>query len=604
MGTKTNKGFIILRHNLLSNTTELQAEVALEKDYGTDYQLKFKHIEINSAQKQLIAHSQLNQIDWNREAQHQKEIFIKTIKPAIEKYPDYNVVYFGAAPIPLAVHLGSLLGTWKSVSIYLKNHIGKKEWYQQNPSGKQTIEEHKVVTKGIPKEENNSMEDVLLTIQTSYKIDQDEIHDSIQNNIAKEIQIGLEELVLDLSDSKYAVEIADQFSYTLKQLSNHLKRVDTIHLVAGVPVGLAFLLGTHISANLHQRIQTYQYDKNNEFKYTPVLMIGQEMETPLNLSKEEHQAISQQKEEFRTKEWQQIQAFTKHIQRGSKEKDAWYKLLLDKKAKVFDYHLWNGLPQIGTTPLWESRFADLENVEGGFKYFTEDNSWGLDHDLVYYISSNLDKDNARTFRALRMLFFHEGMHYWSHHLHSYSAEGIGRFPKVLEAADYQADVWAMLHEYAYSELYCSSEIDPTNPSTFFVKMIEGAIATMWAFDDRGIELTQIQIRRMNRYLIWYWQLLQIEDKRCNSLEKVLTILAQLPIIEIKGLLPKVEGYRVFHRLDRFRESNLEFGVLWKNQIKRIGNTGYFNIPDLIQAFRNRDRKMILNLLRGAYTAVQ
>jgi hypothetical protein len=175
---------------------------------------------------------------------------------------------------------------------------------------------------------------------------------------------------------------------------------------------------------------------------------------------------------------------------------------------------------------------------------------------------------------------------------------------VLEAADYQADVWAMLHEYAYSEIYHSDEIDPANPSAFFVKMIESALATMWAFDDRGIEFTQIQIRRMNRYLIWYWQLLQIEDKRCDSLAKVLKILAQLPVIEIKGLIPKVEGYRIFHRLDRFVETNLEFGVLWQNKIKRIGNVGFFNIPDLIQAFRDRDSKIILDLLRGAYSGVQ
>lgn len=603
MATKINKGFIILRHNILSNTTELQAEVALEKDYEADYQLKFKHIEIASVENKLIEHNNLNHIDWNREVVYQKELFVKEIKPAIEKYPDYNIVYFGAAPIPLALHLGSLLGTWQAVIVYLKNHKGDKEWYQRNPSGS-TVREHKVISRGIPKEENNSMEDVLISFQTSYKIEKEEVQDSIQNNIAKKISIGLDELVLDLSDSKYAVEVADQFSYALKQLANNLKQIDTIHLVAGVPVGLAFLLGTQISSNLHQRIQTYQYNANNDFKYTPVLVIGQTTETPLNLSKEEHETITKQKEIFKNKEWKQVQAFIKNVQRGRKEKEAWYKIILEKGAKVFDYHLWNGLPQVGTTPLWESAFADIEKVEGGFMYFTENNTWGLDHDLIYYISSNLNKENGRTFRALRMLFFHEGMHYWSHHLHSYSAEGIGRFPKVLEAADYQADVWAMLHEYAYSEIYHSEEIDQTNPSTFFVKMIESAIATMWAFDDRGIELTQIQIRRMNRYLIWYWQLLQIEDKRCNSLEKVLKILTQLPVIEIKGLIPKVEGYRVFHRLDRFVETNLEFGVLWENRIKRIGNIGYFNIPDLIQAFRDRERKTILSLLRGAYAAVQ
>ncbi len=220
--------------------------------------------------------------------------------------------------------------------------------------------------------------------------------------------------------------------------------------------------------------------------------------------------------------------------------------------------------------------------------------------LLHGLMQKLDSEKSKVFRGMRMLLFHEGMHYWRHRLNDATAESIGMFPKILEEADYQADVWAMLYEYNYSKAYLHGEIITGNEAAFFAGLIEIALSTMWSFDDAGIDLRQIQIRRMNRYLNWYWQLLRLEDRRNSSINEAIKILAATPLIELKGLIPKTENRRIFHRLDRYETDDLEIGVFWENRIIRTGNLGFFRIEDLVNGFKKRDNEQIKRVLNGLY----
>ena len=48
---------------------------------------------------------------------------------------------------------------------------------------------------------------------------------------------------------------------------------------------------------------------------------------------------------------------------------------------------------------------------------------------------------------------------------------------------------------------------------------------MWSFVDLGSELTEIQIRSMNRFLNWYWQWVRIERLSGNgTLKEIIEIL--------------------------------------------------------------------------------
>lgn len=84
---------------------------------------------------------------------------------------------------------------------------------------------------------------------------------------------------------------------------------------------------------------------------------------------------------------------------------------------------------------------------------------------------------------------------------------------------------------------------------------------MWAFDDRG-KVEEIQIKRVSRYLIWYWQYVLIE-RYGNTRDEIITILEEKPLIEINGLKTKELNNRFFYDLNKRNSRYLEIGTLIK-----------------------------------------
>ncbi len=609
METSTKQGYIIIRHALLTTITEEQAISAIEKANPAVERSTFQSVKIGSVTEGVISHGALSQLHWQLEANHHKKIVEGELYPLMEKYPDYKIVYFGAAPVALATFLGSLIGTWKAVEIFLQHHHGEKDWYQLLPTSEEGNKETdlpKIVSTGVPKEENKTLDDISIAITTSYSIEQKELEESIGSHLAKEITLSLEPLTMDVPEVALLGGMADEFGDILHQVTNNLKYIDTIHLVAAVPVGLAFLLGTKVSANVHRSIQLYQYDKNTTPVYTPVLKLGEALEVPFVLTEEQQQMVAAQKQQFQQKDWKEIQSFIKDQGRNHKKAQSWLDDFYNLKEgaaikKAFGYSFWNDLPAIHQTPLQESKFSLEEPKKELFDYDRIQETWLLDNILWYKINNQLAQEGEKNNRAIRLLLFHEGMHYWKHNLKGSTTQGIGRFPKILEKADYQSDVWAMWYEYAYSERYDIDTVEKGDASTFFIRTIDYALATMWAFDDQGANLDDMQIRRVNRYLIWYWQRLRLAEKKCKDLGDVASVLSEMPTIELKGLYAKTEGHRLFYRFDKMDDDELELGVLWSNKIVRIGgNVGNFSIKQLIQAFKERDSTAILESLQSAY----
>lgn len=600
-----NKGFIVLRHSVLETISEEQAEKALEADFEQEgVKIRFKHVAIEPIENIPLPHKEIKDIQWGAVAHRQEAIYEEQIRPLLNKFPEFEVVYFGTAPIPLAMHMGSLMGTWKKVLVYLKHHQGEKQWYRMLAD---SSEISPLQTKGIPNEKYNVTSDVLIRVAASYEIDADETVKSIGTEIAKEIDVFLDPLQYDLDGAEQVVEIADKFGEALRAVANHLKQADTVHVIATVPVGLAFLMGAQISANVSHPVQTYQYYSSAEVKYDPVLKINSGNDDFGALTNEQAEAVLRLKSNFSKAVWPFMQASIENERQLLQKAKVrfWVDHIFDKgtHTKPFDSERWRSLPFISETPLENSGFNAELDPTGGFQFYEKENVWGIGNMLLHGLMQKLDGDNNRVFRGMRMLLFHEGMHYWRHGLNDATAESIGMFPKILEEADYQADVWAMLYEYNFSKSYHRSDIITGNESAFFAGLIEIALSTMWSFDDAGVDLRQIQIRRMNRYLNWYWQLLRLEDRRNSSVNEAIKILAAPPLIELKGLIPKTENRRIFHRLDRFETDDLEIGVFWENRIIRTGNLGFFRIEDLVNGFKKRDNEQIKRVLNGLYKNV-
>jgi hypothetical protein len=119
--------------------------------------------------------------------------------------------------------------------------------------------------------------------------------------------------------------------------------------------------------------------------------------------------------------------------------------------------------------------------------------------------------------------------------------------------DYHADVWAMLNEYAMARHFV--ETAAADARQFMLRLIADATETFWAFDAGEAPLREVQVRRMNRYLMWYWQQLRIEHS--TEANQVFAILAEQPVLELAGPQLRARGERVWYSLDAREVTNLE-----------------------------------------------
>ncbi|MFK7796668.1 MAG: SAVED domain-containing protein [Aureispira sp.] len=598
---QTTQGYIIIRHSILKKITLEEAEAAIRRT--SDNVHSFQHVEITSTTKGVIANNQQKELQWELEAKQHQQVVAQQLQPLLKKYPDHKVVYFGAAPVALATYLGSLLGTWVNVEVFLLNHKGAQEWYLHNPTGKLAkVIDLEIECVGIPKEINKTSQDISITVETSYGVDLSQL---AIDDIAKEIQLCLKPFAQDLATVDVVYQLVDEFTEMLNHVANNLPKIGIIHLITTVPVGLAFLLGTKISANVQPIIQLYQYDRQAEQPYIPVLKIGQPLHEVLILTKKEQQGIAAEKKRFEEAHWGELQRFIERLEEKRDWLDSWPKALKSAK-KYFQFYLWQHLPVIGKTLLWESHFA----VDSGivdFNFEEEERTWEVGALLWFRLKKLLNDDEKQLFRAVRLLLFYKSVHFWKNGWNEMVNKEAENFSKLIESSDYQSVVWAMWYEYFYTYDVATEAVNKDKPSQFFVQLIDNVLATMWAWDQRGGRLETMPINRLNHYLNLYWQYFRLKEQDCRTIVQVAEVLAEKPVLEIKGLatklVDKIWCYVLNMSSVSTHHSRLELGVLWKSKIRRRGSVDTFDVPRLVQAFRIGSSKGVSNLLNMFYSSV-
>jgi|GEM_PF-1206548 len=605
MKTIEKKGFIVIQHSILTEISEEECEKVISANYyKKDLSLYFEYLKIRPV-SDGISHKNITEINWKEAAALQERIVENQLKPLLQKFPDHEVIYFGAAPIPLAIHLGYLMEDWRRVNVFLRHHkeVESQKWYQK--LNIDNIKNPGIITKGIPSESYNINDDVIVKVQVSYAINEDEVKKSITSDVVKTIDISLEELTLDLNSVERCKEISDKFESAIKAIVDYLPNTDTIHLILTIPVGMAFLFGRKIRSNINRPVQTYQYNRNADFPYDPVLTINQSYIVFNPLTEKEVENANSIRKTFKKNSWQNLQSLIENNagQANRNPDDNWLDFVLGKNTPKGDLgtRYWKNLQKLNDTALSGREFNLNEDIEG-YDYCDKNRSWGIGNRMLNDLHKRLTNIEDVE-RAIRLILIHEGLHYYQHNLSLDTVEGIGRFPKIIEDVDYQSDVYAILYEYSYSKLFRTPDVSVNNLGDFFAKTIDIAIAALWSFNDPGVNMKEIQVRRINRFLIWYWQYLALSDSRVKSIEDVIRILATKPVIEIKGLLLKTEGERVECQLERYEESNLELAIFTNNKIHRFGNTGFLRLADLINGFRDRDHERIKTVLQGFYRSV-
>ncbi len=233
---------------------------------------------------------------------------------------------------------------------------------------------------------------------------------------------------------------------------------------------------------------------------------------------------------------------------------------------------------------------ETKTVDG---FYWLKNKWVVDDGFFLSVYNRIKNEND-ILQAIRLFLFHEALHYTKHRLNSYTVVEIGSFPKVLETADYQADVYAIINEYGYNSKMIKED---SNPQEFFLNAIKVATETMWSFDDNGVELEEIQIRRLNRYMIWYWQYARIEQEG-KDLDSIISILEEKPVIELNGLCTKEENNRFFFILEKRKNTPLELAVFHKNELLRNGSATNLPIENLVRGVKEMNGEMILDVMRS------
>lgn len=107
----------------------------------------------------------------------------------------------------------------------------------------------------------------------------------------------------------------------------------------------------------------------------------------------------------------------------------------------------------------------------------------------------------------------------------------------------------------------------------------------------------MEIRRVNRYLLWYWQILRLE--RCTSIAEIATVLSRKPLIELAGPRVHVDADRVFYDLRAPWATDLELAAqLDDNRVVRHRRGAATNPELLLEGLRQRDGDKVKSVLKG------
>jgi hypothetical protein len=255
------------------------------------------------------------------------------------------------------------------------------------------------------------------------------------------------------------------------------------------------------------------------------------------------------------------------------------------------------LPRMSELSVLESRISPDTAVTNGFQYYEVDRRWLLDDGLLSSFARRFEND-VDAGRAARLFLLHETVHHDAQGLTGATAQSVGRFARVLETLDYHADTYAILHEYDFATR--RNSLDATIAQRF-TTILDSALGTFWAFDENE-PTDRMQVRRVHRYLIWYWQLLRLGCTRAQ--EEAFSVLADRPFIELAGPRQQANRERTYFMFDKTPDGPFEIGLVWQGRLRRFPNGPAANLTDMITGFRRRDGALVKQTIKGIFDQVQ
>ncbi|MEL6699689.1 MAG: SAVED domain-containing protein [Bacteroidota bacterium] len=584
----TPHGLIILVQSVHDTIPETDILQAIPEDW---LKIPRKIIPIISDQ---IPHGDQN-IPMRDLMDAQRIIYEEKVVPVLADHPSYEVLYFGMAPIPLCIHFGYLIGPLQRVSVFHKHHFDNTWRFSEGAATfKQEIHDvpssrSLAVGEAIIRYESSRFtiheKDCLLHVNTPLS------HTYVEH-VKHESQEAKSADPFTRQDEVFTA--AETFRKVLDTIQDQNPNTQTIHLFASVQPEVAFLMGKQVYKTASLPIQLYQYHREGSSAYTPTGRIPSDDKLVIHIREEDKKNLATLRQELAKELTDRVQPFIQGLMDADK---SWRSEFEQINHEGLQAYPWSTLKNLQETNLITDhvQLEELDTNERTF-YDKEAQAWLFNDPFLYMMHIQFE-DESSLKRAVRLLWFHESIHFACHKITSGTSRGVGSFPKILEELDYQADVYAICNEYAYSQRYEPGQTKQIKK--FFLELIRVITDTMWAFDAMESRY-EMELRRINRYLIWYFQYAQISALSNPDIAAILHILSRKPFIELKGLkLQPNQKQRHLVQLRGYRSDSLEIALIINNQIEyRSSNPDRAELDKLVKAFQERKGDAIRSVLKN------
>lgn len=251
------------------------------------------------------------------------------------------------------------------------------------------------------------------------------------------------------------------------------------------------------------------------------------------------------------------------------------------------------LPALGNIFVGEATI-EPEAYIGEFYFDREKKRWHLNDAIV--LGFDKDRTQEQKILAAELFLLHEYVHI-HHRLTGDTAQGIGRFPNVLEYVDYMSDAYAILHALDRRQVAEKKQRTEQAAIRLVTGIVDVMIRSFWAFERDGQQVWEI--RRIRRHLNWYWRREQMS--RCKHLWQVLALLARKPQVELAGFAHNINGRRVQVNLGRHDQSTgLQIALVLENDeiFRRPSGEDASLDKLLVQGIVGRDHDLIKSYFRA------
>lgn len=515
----------------------------------------------------------------------------RTVRQTADTIGGIDLAYFGMPEVPHAIMFGAYLGSDRYISVYPYNTTdGTWTW----PSVHGTLA---VETDNCPTDSSLAPGAAILRVGISAVIDDESVRLAVGEHAIADVTIRPRNetpspgtaLVRSRADAEVVREAARK---AIDCILAARPRTTVLHLFVAAPVPVCVLIGQVLAPHNLVPVQTYRYRvQEGVGRHSMAGRIT--AEGPVRSDPPVTDAERARAAEIRRTEWPQaIEQLTRYRAfRLSQSSDGpWYEALAPAGA-------WNKSKPFPRLPSFdevcpEAMDVDQEPYErDGFAYDPIRRLWRLSDGLLVRIDAAFGSDPNALHAALRLFMFHEIVH--SHHsIAKGSVAEVGKFPNALEHVDYTADLYAIAHELDYRIRNGWSLESPDAARAELRVLVDTIIRSFWTFDSRNPR-GEMEVRRIRRYLNWYWQLVRVG--RADTFTRAAAALSRKPIVEIAGTLTRSYGRRHYASLlRRDPDVGLEMALVTDDDgLHRIPDSALVRVVSILEALNQGDHHRLV-----------